>query len=142
MTDKWLYRQTDNGWIQLFRYFFVGGVAFAVDFGLLWLLTEWCGLHYMLSATLSFIAGLAVNYTISVLWIFGKHTLRNRIAEFIIYGIIGVVGLGLNAAIIWLLTESLNVHYLFSKIFSAAIVFVWNFTARRYLLFRNGKNDR
>ena len=31
---------TNDGRIQLLRYFFVGGGAFAVDFGLLYLLTE------------------------------------------------------------------------------------------------------
>lgn len=33
-------KPTNKGKIQLFRYFFVGGAAFVVDFGLLWLLTE------------------------------------------------------------------------------------------------------
>lgn len=59
---KILFEPTDNTLIQLLRYTFVGGTAFIVDFGLLYVLTEYLNLHYLYSATLSFIAGVIVNY--------------------------------------------------------------------------------
>lgn len=34
---------SDNTWTQLFRYGFVGGVAFVADFSALWLLTDVAG---------------------------------------------------------------------------------------------------
>ena len=124
-----------KGWIQLFRYFLVGGIAFTVDFGLLWVLTEWGGLHYLLSASLSFAAGLSVNYVLSVLWVFKEHLLHSRMAEFILFVLIGLAGLGLNEALLWCLTRLLNIHYMASKIVSSVVVFFWNFTARKFLLF-------
>lgn len=139
MIGKLLKNPSDNVWIQLFRYFFVGGTAFVVDFGLLWMLTEWCGLHYLLSAALSFAAGLTVNYVLSVWWVFNAHVLRSRTAEFVAFLLIGLAGLGMNEAIIWCATELLGRHYLASKVISTAVVFFWNFIARKYLLF-NGKN--
>lgn len=139
MIEALLKKPTDNVWIQLFRYFFVGGTAFVADFGLLWALTEWSGLHYLLSAALSFTAGLTVNYALSVLWVFRDHTLRSRTAEFAAFVLIGLAGLGMNEAIIWCATGLLGLHYLASKIISTAVVFFWNFVARKYLLF-NGKN--
>ena len=135
LIDKLLREQTDNVWIQLSRYFFVGGTAFVVDFGLLHALTEYAGLHYTLSATVAFLAGLTVNYLISVHWVFSQRRLRSRTAEFLVFGIIGVVGLALNVLIIWTLTEFAGFHYLASKIVATAIVFAWNFTARKYILF-------
>lgn len=139
MIDKLLKQPTDDVWIQLFRYFFVGGTAFAVDFGLLWVLTECAGLHYLLSAALSFAAGLTVNYLLNVWWVFCDHVLRSRIVEFAIFVLIGMIGLCLNEAIIWCATEWLHLHYLSSKIVSTAVVFLWNFMARKYLLF-DGKS--
>lgn len=135
MIDKLLGRPVQNVWIQLFRYFFVGGAAFAVDFGLLYILTEYAHLHYTLSATLSFIAGLTVNYLLSITWVFANSRLGNRLGEFVVFGIIGVAGLGLNVAIIWSCTELLHFHYLVSKIIATIVVFAWNFTARKYILF-------
>lgn len=141
MTDGLLKRPARSGWVQLFRYFWVGGTAFAVDFGLLWLLTGWCGVHYLLSAAIAFAAGLTVNYALSVSWVFSERTLHSRIAEFTAFVSIGIVGLGLNEAILWSMTDFLELHYLISKTVATAAVFFWNFTARKYLLF-NEKNRK
>lgn len=123
---------------ELLRYSLVGGGAFAVDFGLLWGLTHG-GLHYMLSAAAAFTAGLMVNYTLSVLWVFRRRAPCGRAVEFAVFAAVGIAGLGLNEAIMWLVAGLLGRHYLLSKIVSAAVVFVWNFAARKYLLF-NGKD--
>ena len=130
------YGTTDRLLVQFVRYFFVGGFAFVVDFGLLYILTEYAGLHYLLSATLSFIAGLLVNYIISCLWVFNGSKFKNRLVEFLFFAAIGVVGLALNDALIWLFTDCIGTHYMFSKIVAAAMVYLWNFFARKYLVFR------
>lgn len=133
---KLFYGSTDKLLVQFVRYFFVGGFAFVVDFGLLYILTEYAGLHYLLSATLSFIAGLLVNYIISCLWVFNGSKFKNRLIEFLFFAAIGVVGLALNDALIWLFTDCIGTHYMFSKIVAAAMVYLWNFFARKYLVFR------
>ena len=130
------YGTTDRLLVQFVRYFFVGGFAFVVDFGLLYILTEYAGLHYLLSATLSFISGLLVNYIISCIWVFSTSKLKTRLVEFLFFAAIGVVGLLLNDALIWLFTDCIGTHYMFSKIVAAAIVYLWNFFARKYLVFR------
>lgn len=134
--DKLLKAPTDNIVIQLFRYLFVGGTAFVVDFGLLAALTELCGVPYQLSACISFIGGLCVNYILSIKWVFDSsaRTRGESITEFISFALVGVVGLGLNALIMWLFTEKIMLHYLVSKIISTIIVFAWNFLARRSLI--------
>ena len=126
-------KPTENFMVQLFRYGFVGGLAFVVDFGLLFLLTNYCGVFYQVSACISFIAGLTVNYLISIAWVFNKSKSNNTaLTDFLLFALVGVVGLGLNAVIMYACTELLGVYYLLSKIISTVIVFVWNFIGRRY----------
>ncbi|MGI6219090.1 MAG: GtrA family protein [Bacteroidaceae bacterium] len=132
---KSLLESTDNIFIQLFRYTFVGGAAFAVDFLLLVGLTELCGLHYLVSATISFIAGLLVNYFISKAWVFSQSRVKQKGIEFLIFALIGVVGLALNTLLLKFITETVGLHYTLSKIITAAIVYLYNFLARKYLLF-------
>lgn len=130
-----LFRSKSIGWIiQLFRYTIVGGIAFVVDFGLLWLLTDHAGIPYLVSGCISFIAGLILNYTLSSIWVFGHSTQMSRKAEFLIFAIIGEVGLALNAGLLFLFSDVCGIHYLISKIISTIIVFVWNFTGRRILM--------
>lgn len=127
--------KTNNLLIQLFRYGFVGGTAFLVDYGLLYILTSWGHLHYLLSASLSFVAGLVVNYLISTVWVFNDSRIRNKWTEFLVFSIIGVVGLGFTELLMWLFTDIIGFHYMISKLITAALVMLWNFFARRFVIF-------
>lgn len=126
---------TDNLFIQFFRYCFVGGLAFLVDYGLLYLLSDKFGLHYLVSASIAFIAGLVVNYVISTYWVFSESKYQNKRKEFAIFAIIGIIGLGLTEALMWLFTEPVGLHYMLSKLITAALVLLWNFLARKIILF-------
>lgn len=126
---------TDNIIIQLFRYTIVGGVSFLVDYALLFTLTEYLHLHYLLSATISFVAGLVVNYLISTSWIFRHSKLKSRSSEFMIYGVIGVIGLLLNNLLLYVFTDWMGIHYMFSKLITAVLVMGWNFMGRKFILF-------
>ena len=56
--------------IQFIRYFFAGGLAFVVDFALFALCLRVFGLHYLWANFIGLIAGLVINYVISILWVF------------------------------------------------------------------------
>jgi len=127
---------TDNAALQLLRYTFVGGAAFVLDFSTLFMLTESVGIHYLISAAIAFIVGLTTNYSMSVIWVFNKHTIQNRLAEFLLFAAIGLLGLCLNEVFLWFFTEKVALYYLLSKIISTILVYLFNFTARKAVLFR------
>ena len=56
----------------------------------------------------------------------------NAIGEFVTYGIIGIIGLGLTEVIMWILLN-LSIIYMFAKVIAAAIVLLWNFIARKII---------
>ncbi|HNY15391.1 MAG TPA: GtrA family protein [Bacteroidales bacterium] len=127
--------KTDNTLFQLIRYTFVGGFAFIVDFGTLFLLTEYLYLHYLVSAAIAFILGLVTNYFLSIGWVFTRHTVSDKRIEFIVFALIGLVGLGLNELFLWLFTDLAGMYYLISKILTAVLVYLWNFFVRKLILF-------
>jgi putative flippase GtrA len=133
--DDLLFNKTDSTLIQLFRYTFVGGIAFSIDFGSLFALTEFLNIYYLVSAAIAFLLGLTTNYSLSVLWVFDKRSVRSRWVEYGIFGFIGLIGLGLNELFIWFFTEDVHFHYLISKIISTVVVYFWNFFARKITLF-------
>lgn len=128
--------KTDNTLIQLFRYTFVGGIAFIFDFGSLFILTEYFNVYYLISAALAFLLGLTINYVLSIIWVFDKRAIKSKYIEFVIFTLIGIVGLALNELLMWSFTEILNTHYLFSKLLTTALVYMWNFSIRKFILFR------
>ena len=132
---------TENTLIQFFRYLFVGGLATVVDWGVSYILFHFV-FHdqYAIAAnSISFVAGLVVNYVISTFWIFRNSKVENKLMEFIGFAAIGLVGLGMTVGItklfeIWL-ADKTHLYQILAKIVSTGASFFWNFFARKILLF-------
>lgn len=127
---------TNSTRIQFLRYVFVGGAAFIVDFFSLFLLTDYFGIYYIISAALAFILGLVTNYLLSIKWVFNQRNIDNKTIEFSLFAFIGIIGLGLNEIFIWFFTSKLGIYYMISKIITAIIILFWNFFARKLTLFQ------
>ena len=129
---------TKNGFLQFFRYLFVGGIATVVDWGVLMGLTELLQLHHLVSAIFAFVAGLGTNFLLSKLLVFrASEAKTNSLLEFLGYALIGVIGLGMTELIMFLFTDGLSLHYMLSKAIATAVVLVWNYLARKLLLYKN-----
>ena len=137
--NKLFVEPTENVILQLFRYGFVGGAAFVVDYATLFVLTNNVGVQYLWSAAIAFVLGLVANYLLSISWVFRNRGDLSRWQEFLFFAVIGVVGLGFNELIMYACTDLMHIHYMVSKLVSTAIVFFWNFFARKYLLFTKKK---
>lgn len=131
------YRPTENLLLQFFRYGFVGAAATIADWGALFILTEYIGIYYLISGVSAFLLGLSVNFFLSKKFVFSNEKNEHSPStEFAVYGIIGVIGLLMTMGIMFVLTEKLCFNYMMSKIISTVIVFVWNFAARKIVLYR------
>lgn len=129
---------TKNGFLQFFRYAFVGGIATVVDMALLFFLTDLVGIHHLISAIFSFVAGLVTNFSLSKLLVFKANEARvTPLMEFVSYTVIGVIGLGLTELILFAFTSGLKLHYILSKIIATIIVFLWNYVARKVIVYKD-----
>lgn len=121
--------------IQMVRYSISGAIAFMVDIALLFTLTEYAGINYLIAAVIAFSTGMLIVYLLSISWVFSKRSFKSRQKEVWIFLLIGFIGLGLNEVIIWSFTEFVYLHYMTSKLISTIIVYFWNFFNRKYILF-------
>lgn len=129
-------KKSDRLTIHLVRAIFSSNIAFALDYGLLVLLTEVVGLHYLVSNGIAFMAGTTLLYVLSIYWVFNRRAIQSRHLEYWVFILIGAVGLGFNEILMWVFTEKVGVFYLYSKFIAGSTVFFWNFLSRRYILFR------
>lgn len=128
---------TKNGFLQFFRYVFVGGIATVVDWGILFLLTDFAHVYHLVSAVIAFVAGLVANFFLSQLLVFKANEARvNAVMEFICYALIGVVGLGITELILLLLTNLWHIHYMISKMLATVVVLAWNYIARKKIIYK------
>lgn len=126
---------------ELIRYAIVGGIAFLVDAGMLHLVMitfpEW---EYTLYAavTVGFLCGLTVNFILSLFFVFKnakEKTKNKKVQTFIIFAIIGVIGLGLTELGMHLGVIVLGYHHLIVKVIVAGLVMLWNYIARKIIIF-------
>lgn len=135
MFNKLFRDPTDDIFLQLFRYVFVGGTAFVVDFFFLYFFSDICGIYYLISAVLSFIISVLVNYIMSTKWVFNQDNIENKVLEFNLFILISTIGLVFTEILLYLFTDIIGLYYLISKIISAIIVLFWNFLARRVMFY-------
>jgi putative flippase GtrA len=126
---------TSAGLVELARYFVASAVALGVDTGL-YAVGLRLGLGYPLAAIAGFLAGLTVAYLISVRWAFRARRLRNARVEFAVFAAIGVLGLLLTESLLWLQIDVLAFGAMPAKLLTSCGVFVFNFGARKLVLFQ------
>ncbi len=129
------FENTEDAFLQFFRYIFVGGASFVADYVALHLITE-LGIHYLVSGIISFIIGLCVNFALSKWLVFSKKTEgKEKTKEVVVFTVITVIGLGITELLMWLFTEKLLWYYMVSKAVAAVIVLFWNFFMKKILLY-------
>ncbi len=128
---------------EFMRYLLVGGSAFLVDFGVLVLfnniLPELFGYRLYIATALGFIAGLIFNYIFSILFVFQTardHITGRSFRSFMVFTLIGLIGLGLTELGMYAGTELLGIHYMLVKMIVTGIVLIWNYLGRKFFVFR------
>ena len=130
---------TDNGFLKFFRYCFVGGIAFIVDYGvsaLIFFLMGNNAVSTVCGTTAGFVCGLLVNFLLSKKFVFTEDAKTGKKSEFLWYTVIGIIGWGLNVLLMLVATEWVfSINQYAAKIVVAMIVLVYNFLARKILLY-------
>jgi putative flippase GtrA len=119
---------------QFMKFGVVGVIAFAIDFGLLVLLTEVFGVNYLVSATISFVVSVIFNYVASMRYVFTHKEDMSRRKEFVIFVVLSAIGLVINDVCMWAGVTLLAINYMVTKIFATVVVAVWNFVTRKIFL--------
>jgi len=128
--------------MKLLRYFFVGGTAALVDFGVFAALVKTDTLGWFYSAIISFSLATTVNYVLSVRHVFESGARFGKHQEVALVFLVSGIGLAINQAILYLLIQRFTLDVLISKIAATGVVFVWNFTARSRFIFLAPTQDR
>ena len=130
------YMSTTNKWVQLFRYSFVGGGAFVVDFGTYCGL-EYSGVPYLIAGIFSFFAGFIFNFLLSR-WLIFRSDASKKISgqELFSVLIISLLGMVFTEILLFLGTDLLKVDFRASKIIASLIVLFWNYAARKIFVYK------
>jgi len=117
------------------RYAVAAAIALALDFALYAGLIRIADVHYLVAAPAGFMLGLVTIYLLSTRWAFAVRRYVDARLEFTLFAAIGGAGLLLNQAVIYAGVDAADLSPEAAKLVSAALVFGFNFSARKLLLF-------
>lgn len=119
---------------QVLRFSVVGFSTLALDYLLLYVLTSVLGINYLVSATIAFVTASICNYFLSARFVFESGRLEAA-AEFGAFMAATLAGVALNWVVLYLLVEFAHTHYLAAKVVTVGVVSVWNFAAKKRVVF-------
>lgn len=118
---------------EFLRYIVVGGIAFIVDWCVLWLGLR-LGMQYLVATAAGFAIGLVINYLLCIAWAW-RGTRATTARDFLVFCLIGLAGLLLTELLMRLAVGAAGIPAPLAKLPVAGVVFLWNFGLRRMLVF-------
>lgn len=126
-------------WKKIFKFGLVGASGIIVNTGILYGLTEYLGVYYMISSVFAIEAAIITNFILNDTWTFdGAKTshLENRWKRFLSFEFVSVCGVVINLAVLFALTEFAGIYYIVSNIAGIFIAFIWNFLVNRHITWK------
>jgi dolichol-phosphate mannosyltransferase len=124
---------------RFFKFCAVGLSGVGVNMGLLWLLTDYAGLHYRVSSAIAIETSIITNFLLNNYFTFkgrnepGARPFFQRLLKF---NLISLVGLGINLGLLSLFTDVFGIYYLISNIIAIIIVMLWNYLLNTWWTWR------
>lgn len=121
---------------EYYKYFIVGLFIAALDFSMLAFQVEICKVYYLTAVCVSYLIASALHYVLSAKYVFTESKTPKNLKSYFIFSLLGIVGLSLLGSLMFYFVDVLKIYYLVAKIFATGIIFSFNFTTRKFLLFK------
>lgn len=122
--------------MRLIKYFFVGGVAAALDISIFIISVQIFAVNYLIIAPISFVLATLLNYYLSIRIVFTSGARFSRQWELIAIFIVSGISLIINQATLFITVEIFFLHKVAAKIIATGVVFFWNYFSRRNFIFK------
>lgn len=119
---------------QFMKFALVGFASLAVEYALLTYLLHAMNVNYLVATTISFVVSIAVNYILSMKYVFERRDDMSRRREFTIFAVLSAIGLGMTDLYMFIGVSLFNVGTMAMKLISTFIVTWYNYLSRRRFL--------
>ena len=122
---------------QFFKFVIVGIINTLINLLILYILTEFFGVYYMLSAVIAFLFAVTNSFLLNKTWTFEeyiKYKIKYKYIQFIIISIIALV---INLILLYILVEYFDIWYMAAQIVGVLSNLLVNFFGNKLWTFKN-----
>lgn len=139
------YDYTDNEYIKVLLYLFVGGTAALVEWGLFYIFITFVlngiGLSLtsvtMLGTCMAFCLSTLYHYFLGNVLVFDSGSNYKRGKELSLVFLVSIMGLAFNLLFMYIFVSLMGWNPMASKVLTSCIVVVWNYLSRKKWIFRS-----
>jgi dolichol-phosphate mannosyltransferase len=109
--------------------------------GILWILTRFAGIYYLISSIIAIEVSILNNFFWNDRWTFGKmpeHRTRSFASRIMLFHGVSAMGAAINWDFLFFLTQFAGINYLISNLIGIIVAFGWNYLVNRNVTWRRG----
>lgn len=122
--------------MRIIRYGMVGSVAALLDLAVFAVFAKLLGFNYLAIGAVGFVLATALNYVLSIRYVFESGVRFRRGKEVSLVFAISGLGLLINQLVLYVGIGILGWEMILTKILATGAVFFWNFGARARFVFK------
>lgn len=121
---------------QFLKFAVVGCINTLINLFVLYVLTEFFGIYYLISAVFAFVVAVGNSFVMNKLWTFEEKFKDNTLKKSIKFYLVSIAALLVNLFFLYFFTEIIGFYYLLSQIFAIAISLWINFLGNKFWTFK------
>jgi putative flippase GtrA len=118
------------------KYVIAGGTAAMTDFALLFILTDFFHVWYIVSATLAFIVAFFVSFFLQKFWTFRDNSRDKMYKQMAMYLGVGATNTCLKAGGMYVLVDYFYLWYILAQAVMAIVLALGSFVIYRFVIFK------
>ncbi len=117
------------------RYLIAGGTGAAVNFSILYALTEYAHIWYLLSATVAYVFAFVVSFILQKFWTFQNMQLEHISVQMALHITLSLSNIVAGVVLLFVFVEYVGIWYMFGQFISAALLACANYFIYRFHIF-------
>ncbi len=124
-----------NSVMEFLKFAFVGFLGTLINIGVLYSMTEYLKVFYLVSAIFGFAIASTCNYLLNKVWTFREALKSDFGKKFYRFFIVSLIALSVNLAFLYLFTELFGLYYIFAQIIAIVLSLFVNFLGNKLWTF-------
>jgi len=121
---------------QFLKFAIVGVINTLINLLVLYVLTEFLGIYYLISAVFAFVVAVTNSFILNKIWTFQEKIGHRAYSRYFKFLIISLTALIFNLLLLYILVEYFNIWYMLAQLIGVVLNLIINFLGNKLWTFK------